>query len=54
MEMRRFDVGEKHFDATFFVSVIDSEQVDSLITDLKSQYPEINTSLLEQHNITGV
>lgn len=54
MEMRRFDVGEKHFDATFFVSVIDSEQVDSLISDLKAQYPEINTSLLEQHNIAGV
>lgn len=54
MELRRFDIDDSQFDATFFVSVYDSAQVDSLIADLKHQFPHINVSLLEQHNITGV
>jgi len=54
MELRRLDVNHQQFDATFFISLTDSKQIDDLVVELKSVYPQINVSLLEQHNIAGV
>jgi uncharacterized membrane protein YhiD involved in acid resistance len=54
LELRRFDTGESHFDAAFFVSIKESQQIDAFMHSLKQKYPGINISLLEQHNIAGV
>lgn len=54
IEMRRFDIDNNHFNATFFISVKDAEQIDDLMSKCKTQYQGINISLLEQHNIAGV
>ncbi len=54
IEMRRFDIDNNHFNATFFISVKDAEQIDDLMSKCKAQYQGINISLLEQHNIAGV
>ena len=54
IELRRIDVGSTQFDATFFVSVNDEQQIDKFISALNVEFSGINVSLLEQHNIAGV
>lgn len=54
LELRRFDTGDAHFDAAFFISVKEAKQIDCFMKALKQQYNGINISLLEQHNIAGV
>jgi len=54
IEMRRFDIDQDHFNATFFISIKDAEQIDALMSRCKEKYKGINISILEQHNIAGV
>ncbi|CAH0537329.1 DUF4956 domain-containing protein [Vibrio marisflavi] len=54
IELRRIDISDTQFDATFFISIRDEHQADQFISALKSEYSGINISLLEQHNIAGV
>lgn len=54
IEMRRFDIDKDHFNATFFISIKDAEQIDALMARCKERYHGINISILEQHNIAGV
>jgi uncharacterized membrane protein YhiD involved in acid resistance len=54
LELRRFDTGEQHFDAAFFISIKEAKQIDEFMQALKQKYQGINISLLEQHNIAGV
>lgn len=54
IEMRRFDMDNDHFNATFFISIKDAEQIDALMAQCKEKYHGINISILEQHNIAGV
>jgi len=54
IEMRRFDIDQEHFNATFFISIKDAEQIDALMSRCKEKYKGINISILEQHNIAGV
>ncbi|MGF1720795.1 DUF4956 domain-containing protein [Vibrio kyushuensis] len=54
IELRRIDISDTQFDATFFISISDELQIDQFINALKREYPGINISLLEQHNIAGV
>ncbi len=54
IEMRRFDIDKDHFNATFFISIKDAEQIDALMSRCKEKYDGINISILEQHNIAGV
>lgn len=54
IELRRIDVNDAQFDATFFVAVKNDKQVDLFMQALKTEFNGINISLLEQHNIAGV
>jgi hypothetical protein len=54
LEMRRFDIDRQHFNATFFISIKDADNIDDLMFQLKEKYQGINISILEQHNIAGV
>jgi hypothetical protein len=54
LEMRRFDIDRQHFNATFFISIKDADNIDDLMSQLKEKYQGINISILEQHNIAGV
>lgn len=54
IELRRIDVSDHHFDATFFISVNTEHDIDNCVNALKSAFSGINVSLLEQHNIAGV
>lgn len=54
LELRRIDISATGFDATFFVSLKSANEIDAVIASLKTRYPSITISLLEQHNIAGV
>jgi hypothetical protein len=54
LEMRRFDIDRQHFNATFFISIKDADNIDDLMSQLKEKHQGINISILEQHNIAGV
>lgn len=54
IELRRIDVANNSFDATFFIAVENEQQIDSCIQALNTEFSSINISLLEQHNIAGV
>lgn len=54
LELRRIDIADKRFDATFFISVKNEQQIDQCMSELNKTYRGINISLLEQHNIAGV
>jgi len=54
IELRRIDVSNTQFDATFFVAVSNEQQIDQFISALNEEFSGINVSLLEQHNIAGV
>ncbi|NQY49981.1 MAG: DUF4956 domain-containing protein [Colwellia sp.] len=54
IELRRIDVTNTQFDATFFIAVRNEQQIDQFISALNKEFSGINVSLLEQHNIAGV
>ncbi|WP_372765877.1 DUF4956 domain-containing protein [Pseudoalteromonas sp.] len=54
IELRRIDIADTRFDASFFISVSDEKQIDACMNALSNAFNGINISLLEQHNIAGV
>lgn len=54
LDLRRFDSEEGMFSATFFITAYQSEHLDEMLAQLRDQFPGIQISMLEQHNISGV
>lgn len=54
MTLRRFDLDDDHFDATFFINVNNDQQIDACNSEFKQRFPGVSISMLEQHNVAGV
>ena len=54
LDLRRFDTQDDMFSATFFITAYQSQHLDGMLSQLRQQFPGIQVSMLEQHNISGV
>jgi uncharacterized membrane protein YhiD involved in acid resistance len=53
-DLRRFDIREDMLEMTYFVDIASTDNLTSLITDLRSDFPDIGLTFLDQNQLPGV
>jgi len=53
-DLRRFDIRAGMLEITYFVDVASTDNLTSLIADLRSDFPDIGLTFLDQNQLPGV
>lgn len=54
VDLSRFDYTDTKVDALFFVNVHNADELDLIVTELNQKYEEVQISILEQNDISGL
>ncbi len=54
VDLSRLDFSNSKVDALFFINVHTAEELDSIIFDLNKKFHQVQVSILEQNDISGL